>query len=117
MAAVERHKVLVDERVARREVPLQRHARQRAQRIVVVEAQAVSVPREDQQKVQDELIAVQRGEEAVVQKTVGDKGESATANRADTIRAKGLLSKACMSAFHDHNLVMGRPASLPGRYL
>ncbi len=116
-ASVERHKVLVDERIARREVPLQRHARQRAQRIVVVETQAVSVSREDQQEIQHELIVVQGREKAVVQETVGDEGESATANRADTIGANGWLSRAGFGASHDEHLLTGPPASLPDRYL
>ena len=85
--AVEGDEVLVDERVAGAEVALQRDLQQRADRIVVIEAQAVAVGGEHQQHVEAELVGGERGEEAVAQEAMRQEGKALAADGAHALRA------------------------------
>lgn len=74
-----------DQGVARLEVGFQIHLEQRADRVVVVEAQPVAIGGQDEQEVELALFGPDRGEETLAQEAVGDEGEAVRINAAHAL--------------------------------
>ncbi len=81
--AVKGKQVLVDESVARGQIALQRQREDRADGVVAVEADAAFIGSQNQKEIQRALVACQRGQEAVTQEAIGDKGKAAGFDATD----------------------------------
>ena len=88
--AIKSDEVLIDQGVAICEIIFERALQDGADRVVVVEAQAVTISNEKQEEIELKLTGAQGSQEAVTKETVRDKGKALFGDRADFVGADGV---------------------------